>query len=249
MSTAQIEEGVAPSRESDLRSLASRGADELRGASAQDALAWAFGHFGSGLVVACSMADAVLPHLATSVYADTIGASADNLHVLFLDTGYHFPETLATRDEVSRRLPVTVVNVLPALTVEEQDQRFGRDLFGTDASACCRMRKVEPLAGVLKNYSAWASGVRRSDNATRRDAPLVSWDDRHAMIKLNPLVDWSDQDIAAYIAEHDVPINPLIEQGYPSIGCGPCTLRPLPGGDPRSGRWADSTKTECGLHS
>lgn len=234
----------------DLRRLALWAEDALAGASAGQVLAWAFAEFGDRMAVASSMADAVLPHLAATVYAGVRpDDAAPEPSVLFLDTGYHFEETLATRDEVARRLPVRVLNVTPTRSVPQQDEDFGADLFNRDPGACCRMRKVEPLREALAGYQAWASGVRRSDSPTRAQTPLVTWDERHEIVKLNPLAAWSDAHVEAYIRRHNVPVNPLIAQGYPSIGCGPCTLRPLLGADPRSGRWAGTSKTECGLHT
>ncbi|MGB3829790.1 MAG: phosphoadenylyl-sulfate reductase [Ornithinimicrobium sp.] len=234
----------------ELRRLAHWAQDALAGASAGQVLAWAYAEFGDGVAVASSMADAVLPHLAATVYAGVRpDGAAPQPSVIFLDTGYHFEETLATRDQVSRRLPVRVINATPRLTVQQQDEAHGTDLFGRDPGACCRMRKVEPLRQALTGYQAWASGLRRSDSPTRAHTPLVSWDERHGIVKLNPLAAWSDEHVNAYIRRHDVPVNPLIEQGYPSIGCGPCTLRPLLGADSRSGRWAGTAKTECGLHT
>ncbi|MGC1207448.1 MAG: phosphoadenylyl-sulfate reductase [Ornithinimicrobium sp.] len=233
----------------ELRRLALWAQEALVGASAGQVLAWAYAEFGDSLAVASSMADAVLPHLAATVYAGVRpDDSAPEPPVIFLDTGYHFEETLATRDEVARRLPVRVLSITPTRSVQQQDEDFGSDLFNRDASACCRMRKVEPLRQALTGYQAWASGVRRSDSPTRAQTPLISWDERHEVVKLNPLAAWSDAHVEAYIQRHQVPVNPLIAQGYPSIGCGPCTLRPLLGADPRSGRWAGTTKTECGLH-
>ncbi len=234
----------------ELRRLALWAQDALAGASAGQVLAWAYSEFGDGLAVTSSMADAVLPHLAATVYAGVRPeGSAPEPSVVFLDTGYHFEETLATRAEVQRRLPVRVLSITPKLSVDQQDEAHGKDLFGRDAAACCRMRKVEPLREALSGYQAWASGLRRSDSASRTDTPLVSWDSKHHLVKVNPLAAWSDGHVEAYIARHNVPVNPLIAQGYPSIGCGPCTLRPLLGADPRSGRWAGTEKTECGLHT
>lgn len=249
--TPEVREAKALQQSADARRRAWWAARELRDAEAWDILAWGFAHFGPGLAIASSMADTVLPHLASRVFSATVRPELQGagVQVLFLDTGYHFAETLATRDEVQRRLPVTVNNVTPRLSVEQQDARMGRDLFARDAAACCRMRKVEPLQDALTGFTAWASGLRRADTPTRAQAPVISWDERHGIVKLNPLAAWSDEQVSAYSAAHDLPVNPLIAQGYPSIGCGPCTLRPLFREDPRSGRWAGSAKTECGLHS
>lgn len=225
----------------ELQTLVEQTAPVLADAPAEQILVWAAEEFGEGLAVASSMADAVLPHLA--------GAALPGVDVLFLDTGYHFAETLQTRDEVARRLPVRVLDVEPVRSVQRQDVEFGGDLHATDPTACCRMRKVEPLASALQGYEAWASGLRRADGPGRADTPVLTWDARHGCVKINPIAAWSDEQVAAYIAAHDVPVNPLREQGYTSIGCGPCTLRPLRSGDGRSGRWAGFAKSECGLHS
>lgn len=204
------------------------------------ASAWAAETFGSSLAVACSMADAVLPHV--------VSRRAPGVDVLFLDTGYHFPETLATRHRVARELDVTVVDVLPERTVAQQDAAFGAKLFERDASACCAMRKVEPLRRALSGYDAWVTGVRREESPTRANAPVVTYDENFGLVKINPLVTWSFERLMGYSAEHALPENPLIHQGYPSIGCAPCTRPVAPGEDPRAGRWAGSAKTECGLH-
>ncbi|MGA8046383.1 MAG: phosphoadenylyl-sulfate reductase, partial [Dermatophilaceae bacterium] len=162
--------------------------------------------------------------------------------------GYHFPETLATRDEAVRRLDVTVRDVRPELTVAEQDVRFGPDLFARDPAACCRMRKVEPLRRTLSGYSAWVTGVRRDEGPTRAATPFIEWDETFGLVKVNPLATWTAADVADYAARHDLPGNPLLGRGYPSIGCAPCTRPVAPGEDPRSGRWSGFAKTECGLH-
>lgn len=224
-----------------LRAVVDRMGPELADATAYEVLDWAAAEFGEGLAVASSMADAVLPHLAAR--------ALPGVDVVFLDTGYHFEETLRTRDEVVRRLPVRVLSIEPVRSVAQQDADFGPDLFGTDPGACCRMRKTEPLTTALQGYEAWATGLRRADSAARASTATVAWDERHRMVKVNPIAAWTDEQVAAYVAEHDVPVNPLVEQGYTSIGCGPCTLRPLLADDARSGRWAGFAKSECGLHS
>jgi phosphoadenosine phosphosulfate reductase len=133
--------------------------------------------------------------------------------------------------------------------VAEQDERHGAELFARDPAACCRMRKMEPLAAHLAGYEAWVTGVRRDEAPGRAQTPLVTWDDAHGLVKINPLARWTFGDLLAYAAEHSVTLNPLLAEGYPSIGCEPCTGRVAPGADPRSGRWAGLTKTECGIHS
>ncbi len=206
----------------------------------REILAWAAETFGEGLIVASNMQDAVLVELGA--------AARPGVDVLFLETGYHFAETLGTRDAVAQTYGVTIVQAEPELTVAEQDATFGKDLFNVDPGACCNMRKVEPLRKTLARYDAWVTGVRRVEAPTRAATPLVTWDERHDLVKINPIAHWTDEQMDAYIREHAVLVNPLVEAGYPSIGCAPCTAKPAPGADPRSGRWAGFSKTECGLH-
>lgn len=227
--------------EVDLIALAERGAAELEGANADDLLRWTDENFGGNYVVASNMQDAVLVDMAAKV--------RPGVDVLFLDTGYHFVETIGTRDAVEAVYDINVVNVTPENTVAKQDELFGKDLFAREASECCRMRKVEPLSKALRGYSAWVTGIRRVEAPTRANAPLISWDKAFGLVKINPIAAWSDEDMQAYIDAHDVLVNPLVFEGYPSIGCAPCTAKPVEGADPRSGRWAGQTKTECGLHA
>jgi len=223
-----------------LRALAESAGRELETASAQEVLRWAHETFGDRFAIASSMGDGLLAHLAQS--------AAPGVHVLFLDTGYHFAETLGTRDAVAAVYDVDVRTVLPLLTVAQQDAQHGPELWRRDPGACCAMRKVEPLARALEPYVAWASGIRRDEAETRRDAGVVEWDAKRGMVKVNPIATWTQEQADAYVAEHGVLVNPLAYDGYPSIGCAPCTRRVAPGEDPRSGRWAGSAKTECGLH-
>jgi phosphoadenosine phosphosulfate reductase len=227
--------------ESDLQQLAERGAAELEGASADDLLRWTDENFGGNYIVASNMQDAVLVDLAAKV--------RPGVDVLFLDTGYHFVETIGTRDAVEAVYDINVVNVTPENTVAKQDELFGKDLFAREPNECCRMRKVEPLSAALRGYSAWVTGIRRVEAPTRANAPLISWDKAFGLVKINPLAAWSNEDMQAYIDANDVLVNPLVFEGYPSIGCAPCTAKPVEGADPRSGRWAGLSKTECGLHA
>jgi phosphoadenosine phosphosulfate reductase len=224
----------------ELRAVALAGARRFAAAPADEVLDWAVEEFGMKLAVACSMAEAVLPHL--------VSARLPGVEVVFLDTGYHFDETLATRDEVVRRLPVTVVNLEPRRTVAEQDAEFGEALHSWDPVQCCEMRKVLPLRAGLAGYEAWASGLRREDSPARAATPIVEWDRRNAMVKINPIAAWTSADLDAYVAAHQVPVNPLLAQGYPSIGCAPCTARVGAGDDARAGRWKGFDKNECGIH-
>jgi len=227
--------------ETELQQLAERGAAELEGANASDLLRWTDENFGGDYVVASNMQDAVLVSLAAKV--------RPGVDVLFLDTGYHFVETIGTRDAVEAVYDVNIVNVTAENTVAKQDQLFGKDLFAREPNECCRMRKVEPLGKALKGYSAWVTGIRRVEAPTRANAPLISWDKAFNLVKINPIAAWSDEEMQAYIDANDILVNPLVFEGYPSIGCAPCTSKPVEGADPRSGRWAGSSKTECGLHA
>jgi phosphoadenosine phosphosulfate reductase len=224
-----------------LRELAEHAGQELDQASAGEILSWAAEQFGSSWCVASSMADAVLPHLAAQ--------AQPGVDIVFLDTGYHFAETIGMRDAVAAVLPVTVKTILPELTVAEQDAQFGPRLHDRDPDRCCAMRKVAPLASALAPYTAWASGLRRDEATTRSGVRVVEWDAKRGMVKLNPIAAWDQDDVERYIAENGILVNPLLSDGYGSIGCAPCTRRLLPGEDARAGRWANSTKTECGLHT
>ena len=227
--------------ETDLRELAERGAAELADASAEELLRWVEENFSGQYVVASNMQDAVLVEMAAKVHP--------GVDVLFLDTGYHFAETIGTRDAVEAVYGVNVVNVTPEQTVAEQDQLVGKDLFASDAARCCNLRKVQPLSKALKGYTAWVTGIRRVEAPTRANAPLISFDEAFGLVKINPIAAWSDDDMQAYIEANGILVNPLVEEGYPSIGCAPCTQKPVEGADPRSGRWAGLAKTECGLHA
>jgi phosphoadenosine phosphosulfate reductase len=208
---------------------------------ARVSLRWAQQRFGDRLVVASSMGDEVLVHLAS--------VAAPGVDILFLDTGYHFPETIGTRDAVAAVYDVNVRTLLPLITVEQQAAEHGPDLWQRDPDACCAIRKVEPLERGLSEYDAWVTGMRREDAPTRKDIDVVGWDARRDMVKLNPLAAWTQDDVERYAEEHGVLMNPLRQLGYPSIGCAPCTRPVAEGEDPRAGRWAGKAKTECGLHT
>jgi phosphoadenosine phosphosulfate reductase len=223
----------------DLADLAAQANHDLERASALEILTWARGEFGSKLVVASSMSDTVLIHLAEQV--------APGIDVIFLDTGYHFVETIGTRDAVKLVHNVNVINVTPEQTVAEQDATWGKDLFARNPDQCCALRKVAPLGKALEPYAAWATGVRRIDSAVRAATPVVSWDARRKLIKIAPIAAWTDDDVARYIELNSLMINPLLEDGYISIGCEPCTTRASKD-DPRAGRWAGFAKTECGIN-
>jgi phosphoadenosine phosphosulfate reductase len=225
----------------DYKTLAERASKELADATADEAIRWTVDTFGDDFIVASNMQDAVLIDLATRVKSD--------VDVLFLETGYHFAETIGTRDAVQAVYPnVKIVNAQAEQSVAEQDAEYGEKLHDRDPTLCCNLRKVVPLQKTLGNYSAWITGVRRVDAPTRANTPIVTWDDRNGLVKVNPIAAWTDDEFNGYISEHGILENPLVSIGYLSIGCAPCTARVAPGQDPRSGRWAGQSKTECGLH-
>ncbi|MCB5907517.1 phosphoadenylyl-sulfate reductase [Streptomyces pinistramenti] len=210
-------------------------------APAHEVLEWVDATFGGRWTVASSMQDAVLIDLAAQVKPD--------VDVVFLETGYHFAETLGTRDAVEAVYPrVRIRSVRPEFSVAEQDAAEGERLYERAPDRCCHLRKVLPLRSALVGYDAWVTGLRRVDGPGRADTPVVEWDERHGLVKVNPIAAWSDEELQRYIDERGILVNPLMGEGYTSIGCAPCTVKPLPGADLRSGRWAGLNKTECGLH-
>lgn len=197
-------------------------------APASTVVRWAVDRFSPHLSLMASMTDAVLIDLAVKV--------DPSIEVVFIDTGRHFPETLKTVERVRRHyglnLRIVTVGPDPAPLVD----------------GCCSAMKVRQLDRALVGRQGWLSGLRRGEATTRADAPIVSLDQR-GLVKVNPLATWTDDDVAGYIADHDVPVNPLVAQGYLSVGCRPCTFPVAAGADPRSGRWAGSDRTECGIHA
>jgi phosphoadenosine phosphosulfate reductase len=204
---------------------------DLEHRSAREVLAWAADRFAGDLAVASSFEDVALVHLAVGVLP--------GVEVLFLDTGGHFPETLEFRDRVAAAWGLN-------LTVTEPGPDAADWPCGT--ARCCELRKVEPLARALAGRSAWVTAVKRVDAPSRATMRVVDWDDKFSLVKVNPLAAWGDDDVAYYLESNDLPTHPLWAQGYASIGCAPVTAKPLDPGDRRSGRWAGSDKTECGLH-
>ena len=242
-SAARARRGVQTEGRSseELREIVSHWGAELELAPAEDIIEWAAATFGERFCITSSMGDAVLAHLAAKV--------VPGVDVVFLDTGYHFVETIGTRDAVAATVDVNLITITPVQSVEEQDAAYGKDLFRTDPDLCCKLRKVQPLADSLAGYDAWATGLRRAETHNRVIAPVIGWDAKRGKVKVSPIARWSDEQVERYIAENGVLVNPLIYDGYPSIGCAPCTRRVAPGDDPRSGRWAGTGKTECGIHA
>jgi phosphoadenosine phosphosulfate reductase len=192
---------------------------------------WAVDNFAPHLSLAASMTDAVLIDLAVKV--------DPSIEVVFIDTGYHFPETLDTVEQVRRRYGLN----LKMMTVPLHDE----ELWKVDAENCCSAVKVGQMDRALAGKTAWMAGLRRSEADSRVKAPIVARDLR-GLVKVNPIATWTDEDVRGYVQDHDVIVNPLVLEGYPSIGCMPCTVKPSDPADPRSGRWAGRDKTECGLH-
>nr|WP_148615055.1 phosphoadenylyl-sulfate reductase [Nocardioides rubriscoriae] len=240
--TARDNRGIETAGRSseELRDLVSHWGAELELAPAETIIEWAAATFGDRFCLTSSMGDAVLAHVAAKV--------VPGIDVVFLDTGYHFAETIGTRDAVQHTMDVNLLSITPKQSVAEQDATEGKDLFRTDPDRCCALRKVAPLADALASYDAWATGLRRAETHNRVIAPVIGWDAKKGKVKVSPLARWSDEQVERYIADNGVLVNPLVYDGYPSIGCAPCTRRVAPGEDPRSGRWAGTNKTECGIH-
>lgn len=231
--TAAVEaEAPAAASTADLVAEVADAARRLESASPADIIGWAVERFAGDVVVASSFEDAVLIHVAVS--ADP------TIEILLLDTQYLFAETLWYVDELRSRFDLNLTVARPQV---QPDNRWQ-----IDTAECCNLRKVEPLNRSLAGHAAWVTGLKRVDAPSRSNAGVVEWDAARSMVKLNPLATWTADDMAAYAERHHLPPNPLTERGYPSIGCWPCTRPVAPGEDPRSGRWAGSSKTECGLH-
>jgi phosphoadenosine phosphosulfate reductase len=216
-------------------------AAELEKTSAAEALRWALDTFHPGMYIACSFqkTSSVTVHLAHSINPDA--------RFFYLDTDVLFPETYETKDRLEERYGIRF-HRYSSITLEQQAGLYGDQLWGRDPDACCGIRKVEPMRSALSAVDLWVSGIRRSDSQTRARAPKFGWDKRFGLWKLNPLADWSEEQVWAYVKDHDIPYNQLHDQGYPSIGCTHCTRKPAAGEDARAGRWAGLEKTECGLH-
>ena len=216
-------------------------AAELEHASAEESLRWAIDTFHPGLYIASSFqkTTSVTVHIATQINPDT--------RFFYLDTDVLFPETYETKDALEERYGITFERY-GGISLDEQAAVHGDALWNRDPDACCNIRKVEPMGEALSTVDCWVSGIRREDGKTRAKAAKFGWDKRFGLWKLNPLANWTIDEVWDFIREHDIPYNPLHDQGYPSIGCTHCTIKPGAGEDERAGRWAGSNKSECGLH-
>jgi phosphoadenosine phosphosulfate reductase len=217
--------------EVDLAELAAVSA-ELERKPASAAIRWAWERFGDRIVLASSFQDCVLLDIAMR--------TAPEIEVVFLDTQYHFEETIQYIEQLQDRYPMNLTVMQPLVDPD--------DLWKVDTNECCTLRKVEPLARALDGKQAWMTGLRRTEAATRAKAPIVGLDVGRGVVKVNPLATWTDEDVAAYVRDHELPEHPLRAEGYLSIGCWPCTRPVGEGEDARAGRWSGSGKVECGLH-
>jgi phosphoadenosine phosphosulfate reductase len=216
--------------------------ERLAGLDAAGRVAWARSEFGGRFCVTSSfgLQAAVMLHLVAQVDR--------SIPVLFSDTGYHFSETLAYRDYLAKRLGLRVVAVRAELLRLEFEEEHG-DVRASDPDLCCRRNKVEPLRQALRDYDCWATGIRRTQTDERREVSFLQPDrNQPGRWKLAPIADFSDQEVTEYFARFGLPPHPLAAKGYTSVGCAGCTRRPEPGSEPRSGRWGNTGKTECGLH-
>ncbi|MBG9792588.1 phosphoadenosine phosphosulfate reductase [Paenibacillus dendritiformis] len=221
--------------------LAREKAEEFEHAAPEEVIAWVVGAFPK-LTFACSFGaeDVVL--------VDMLQRISPSTDIFYLDTDFHFRETYETRDRLSERYNLEFVRVAPALSPEEQAELHGEALWEREPNQCCNIRKVEPLTGILGQYDAWITGIRRDQAPTRANAKKVEYDTKFGLMKFNPLAAWTSQDVWNYIRSHDVIYNPLHDLNYPSIGCSHCTRQVHPGEEPRAGRWSGTGKVECGLH-
>ena len=221
-------------------------ADELASAlgeaSAAEIMRRAAERFPGRIVLTCSW------QRTSSVLVHLIASEGLDVRIVEVDTGLLFPETHEVRDRLIERLGITVESLRPGRTVAEQAIDQGAELWLRDPDACCGLRKVEPLERALGSADAWVSGLRRASGGERSSVRPFAFDEKRELIKVAPLWQWTSEDVDAYCAEHDLPVHALHAQGYPSIGCIPCTRAVAPGEDERAGRWAGTTKTECGLH-
>jgi phosphoadenosine phosphosulfate reductase len=204
----------------------------LEKAPAERAIAWAIERFGRSVALACSFQDVVI--------VDLVHRQDPGVEVVFLDTEAHFDETLAIVETTRARYDLNITVTKPAP---------GAEAWPCGTQRCCELRKVEPLREVLAGRGAWITGLKRADGPSRANIPIVGYDHTFSLVKVNPLATWTEADIASYEADHDLPVHPLKAQGYLSIGCAPTTAPVAEGDDPRAGRWAGSSKTECGLHA
>lgn len=215
--------------------------EEFLGKTPQEILQLAFSKIDN-IAFACSFGaeDVALVDMIVKIKPDA--------KIFYLDTDVLFEETYEVRDRILEKYNANLIKYSPLLSLEEQAEQHGAELWASDPNGCCGIRKVEPLTRALSELDGWITGIRREQAPTRANAGVVEVDEKFGLIKFNPIALWTDKDVWNYITENNVPYNKLHDQGYPSIGCIHCTRAVAPGEDPRAGRWAGFTKTECGLH-
>ena len=208
----------------------------------QDALRWAFDTFVKDVAIASAFG------VEGMVLIDLASKIAPTFRLFTIDTDFLFPETYALMEKVEQRYGIQIEKVYSELNPAEQEKGFGPALWSHNPDQCCYLRKVEPQKRKLAELNAWVAAIRRDQTSNRASAKRVEWDKKFDIVKINPMVDWTSKQVWQYVHDHDVPYNVLHDRNYPSIGCTHCTRAVQPGEDPRSGRWANFGKTECGLH-
>jgi phosphoadenosine phosphosulfate reductase len=221
----------------------SRANERLEGSAPQEILRWAVDVYGEDLTLSVSFGNP-----EGMVLLDMLSRITNEVQVFTLDTGFLFEESLRFREEAMKRYPLPLKVVTPGLTVEEQVERYGPELYSCAPDLCCEVRKIEPQRRFLRDYGAWVTGIRRDQTQQRAVTPVVAFDEYFGVAKIAPLAAWNEDKVDEYVRRNDVPLNPLISMGYRSIGCEPCTRPVAPGEDARAGRWPGMDKTECGLH-
>jgi phosphoadenosine phosphosulfate reductase len=221
----------------------SRANERLESSAPQEILRWAAGVYGEDLTLSVSFGNP-----EGMVLLDMLSRITGEVQVFTLDTGFLFEETVRFREEAMKRYPLALEVIAPGLTVEEQVERYGPQLYSCAPDLCCQVRKIEPQRRFLKDYGAWVTGIRRDQTVQRVSTPVVTFDEYFGVAKIAPLAAWSVDEVDEYVRRNDVPLNPLLSMGYRSIGCEPCTRPVAPGEDARAGRWPGMDKTECGLH-
>jgi len=216
--------------------------DEFETASPEALLRWAIEEFSPDVALATGFG------AEGCVLVAMLSAISPGTRIFYLDTDLLFPETYALRDQLEARYGVQFERRATSLSISDQAAEYGERLWEREPDLCCRLRKVEPLREMLKGMRAWVTAIRRDQSAERTHTGFVEWDSKFGLVKINPLAAWSARDVWNYIAKHDVPYNPLHDQGYPSIGCMPCTTPVQIGEVPRAGRWRGTSKSECGIH-
>ncbi len=216
--------------------------EELERSSPREVLQWGIRNFAPDLALATGFGPSgvVLMHLISSLKPET--------PVFYLDTDLYFPETYALKDQIEQRFGIRFTVVPASLSLDAQENLYGPALWEREPDKCCFLRKVLPLRHFLSTKKAWVSGIRRDQAASRAGTGIVEWDSANRLVKLNPLANWTSADVWSYVRTYDLPYNQLHDQGYPSVGCIPCTAPVAPGEDERSGRWRGHQKTECGIH-